>query len=122
MFMQVLFLIGRILLGGYFLYSGYNHFKNLAGMTGYAVMKKVPMARVGVIISGVMLTLGGLAIVLNRFAILGMCLVVLFLIPTTIVMHAFWKETDPNAKMMERIQFTKNVGFIGALLLLVSIG
>ena len=120
--MQVLFLIGRILLGGYFLYSGYNHFKNLAGMTGYAVMKKVPMARVGVIISGAMLTLGGLAIVLNRFAILGMCLVVLFLIPTTIVMHAFWKETDPNAKMMERIQFTKNVGFIGALLLLVSIG
>lgn len=120
--MQILFLIGRLLLGGYFLYSGYSHFKNLASMTGYAAMKKVPMARVGVIVGGIMLTLGGLAIILNRFAILGMCLVVLFLIPTTIVMHAFWKETDPSAKMMERIQFMKNVGFIGALLLLISVG
>lgn len=120
--MQILFLIGRILLGGYFLYSGYNHFKNLAGMTGYAAMKKVPLARVAVIVSGVMLTLGGLAVLLNRFAILGMCLVILFLIPTTIMMHAFWKETEPNAKMMERVQFMKNLGFIGALLLLVSIG
>lgn len=122
MYMQILFLIGRILLGGYFLYSGYNHFKNLTGMTGYAAMKKVPMARVGVIISGIMLTLGGLSILLNRFAILGMCLVVLFLIPTTIVMHAFWKETEPNAKMMERVQFMKNVGLIGSLILLISIG
>ena len=120
--MQILFLIGRILLGGYFIYSGYNHFKNLANMAGYAAMKKVPMARAAVITTGVMLTLGGLSIVLNRFAILGMCLVVLFLIPTTIVMHAFWKETEPNARMMERIQFMKNVGLIGALLLLVSIG
>lgn len=120
--MQVLFLIGRILLGGYFIYSGYGHFKNLAGMAGYAAMKKVPFARAAVIVSGVMLTLGGLAIVLNRFAILGMCLVVLFLIPTTIVMHAFWKETEPNARMMERIQFAKNVGLIGSLILLISIG
>lgn len=122
MYMQILFLIGRILLGGYFLVSGYNHFKNLASMTGYAAMKKVPMARVGVVISGIMLTLGGLSILLNRFAILGMCLVVLFLIPTTIVMHAFWKETEPNAKMMERVQFMKNVGLIGSLILLISIG
>jgi len=119
--MQVLFVIGRILLGGYFVYNGYSHFVNLAEMTGYTTMKKVPMARAAVIIGGVMLTLGGLAIVLNRFAILGMCLVVLFLIPTTIIMHAFWKETDQNARMMERIQFAKNLGLIGSLILLISI-
>lgn len=105
--MFVLFLIGRILLGGYFLYSGYNHFANLAGMTGYTAMKKVPMARTAVIVGGVMLGLGGIAIVVNQFAILGMCLLALFLIPTTIMMHAFWKETDPQVRMMERIQFAK---------------
>ncbi len=120
--MQVLFIIGRILLGGYFLYSGYNHFKGLSSMAGYAKMKGVPAARAGVIISGVMLTLGGAAIVLNRFAILGMCVLVLALIPITIMMHPFWKEKEPNARMMERIQFTKNIAIIGALILLVSIG
>jgi len=37
-------------------------------------------------------------------------------------MHAFWKETEPNARMMERVQFMKNVGLIGSLILLISIG
>lgn len=120
--MQILFLIGRILLGGYFLYSGIGHFKSLAGMTGYAKMKKVPAAKAAVVIGGIMLALGGLSILLNRYAILGMCLLVVFLIPTTLMMHAFWKETDGQARMGEQIQFTKNLALIGALILLVSIG
>jgi uncharacterized membrane protein YphA (DoxX/SURF4 family) len=122
MYMFVLFVIGRILLGGYFVYNAYSHFANIQGLAGYAAMKKVPAAKAAVITGGVMLGLGGLAILSNKFAILGMCLVVLFLIPTTIMMHAFWKEADPQARMMERIQFAKNVGLIGALILLISIG
>ena len=120
--MQVLFLIGRILLGGYFVYNGYNHFKNLNNMTGYAKMKGVPAAKFFVALAGLMFALGGLGVIFNRFAILGMCLIVLALIPITIMMHSFWKETDPNARMMERIQFTKNLGLLGAIILLISIG
>lgn len=120
--MQVVFIIGRILLGGYFLYSGYNHIANLAGMTGYAKMKGLPVAKVAVIVSGIMLALGGIGILANRFTILGMCLVVLFLVPTTFIMHQFWKETDPHVRMAERINFTKNLALVGALLLLISIG
>lgn len=119
--MEIVFIIGRILLGGYFLYSGYNHFANVAGMTGYAKMKGVPAAKVAVIVSGIMLVLGGVAVLANKFAILGMALVVVFLIPTTLLMHRFWKETDPNARMSERINFTKNIALMGALLLLISI-
>ncbi|MBP6904917.1 MAG: DoxX family protein [Candidatus Pacebacteria bacterium] len=120
--MQIVFIIGRILLGGYLLYSGYNHFKNLNGMTGYAKMKGVPLAKAAVIISGIMLALAGIAIVTNKFAILGMCLAVLMLIPTTFMMHKFWKETDMQTRMNENINFTKNLALIGALLLLISIG
>jgi putative oxidoreductase len=39
---NVLFLIGRILFGGYFIYNGYNHLKNLSMMSGYAKTKGVP--------------------------------------------------------------------------------
>ncbi len=120
--MQILFITGRIILGGYFIYSGYNHFKNLASMTGYAVMKKVPSAKAAVIVGGVMMVLGGLAIFLNVYPIIGMMLLVLFLIPTTIVMHQFWKESDPMVRMGERINFTKNLALIGALLLIISLG
>lgn len=120
--MQALFLIGRILLGGYFIYNGYNHFKNLNNMAGYAKMKRVPAAKAAVALSGAMLALGGLAVVINKFAILGMCLLVLALLPITIMMHKFWKESDMQARMGERINFTKNLALIGALLLLISIG
>ena len=85
-------------------------------------MKKVPMASVAVFLGGVMLLLGGLAIIANIFAILGMVLIVLFLIPTTVMMHQFWSEVDPGVKMNERIAFAKNVAIIGALLMMIAIG
>ena len=119
--MTAVFLIGRILFGGYFVFSSYGHFKHYANMKGYAQSKHVPFAGPAVIIGGILLLLGGLSILANRYALLGMCALIVFLIPTTIMMHVFWKETDPNAKMMERIQFMKNLALIGSLLLLVSI-
>lgn len=119
---MTLFIIGRVLFGGFFLYNAYNHFKNHAGLTAYAQMKKIPMARFAVIVGGVMLLLGGLSILVNRFALLGMSLLVVFLVPTTLMMHAFWKETDSQVKMSERVAFAKNVALIGAILMMVAIG
>ncbi len=120
--MQAVFVIGRIILGGYFIYNGYNHFKYLKNMTGYTAMKKVPYPKVAVIVGGIMLLLGGFAILLNVYAILGMILLILFLLPTTLVMHQFWKEADVNVHLIERINFTKNLALIGALMLLIAIG
>jgi putative oxidoreductase len=120
--MQILFLIGRILLGGYFLYNGIGHFKGLTGMVGYSKSKGVPLAKAAVVISGVILTLGGLTIIANRYAILGMVALVVCLVPITFMMHRFWKESDPMVRMGEKINFTKNLALIGALILLVSIG
>ena len=46
--MIYLFVLGRILLGGYFIMSGFNHFKNLGMLTGYAQSKGVPMPKAAV--------------------------------------------------------------------------
>lgn len=119
--MGALFLIGRILLGGYFVYSAFNHFKHLVGYTGYAQSKGVPHPRAAVIATGVMLALGGLSIILGLYIVLGMWLLVLFLIPTTFMMHKFWKVIDPMARQGERINFFKNLALIGALLMLSSL-
>ncbi len=120
-FMSVLFLIGRILLGGYFLYAAFNHFKNLAGYSGYAQMKQVPYPRVAVIFTGIMLALGGLSIILGLYIVLGMWLLVLFLIPTTFMMHRFWAVTDQNMRQGEQINFFKNLALIGALMMLSAL-
>ncbi len=37
------------------------------------------------------------------------------LVPTTVAGHPFWKEEDPKARAMQRTQFMKNLGLLGAL-------
>lgn len=39
------------------------------------------------------------------------------LVPTTVAGHAFWNETEPAAKNQQRLQFFKNLGVLGGLLL-----
>ncbi|WP_210650590.1 DoxX family protein [Nocardioides sp. SYSU D00065] len=39
------------------------------------------------------------------------------LVPTTLAGHAFWEESDPQAKAQQRLQFIKNTSILGGLLL-----
>jgi len=119
--MLFLFLLGRILLGGYFLQNAYNHFKNADGLAGYAQSKGVPMAKASVIVTGVMMLLGGLGILLGVYVEFAVLLLVLFLLGTLIKMHRYWEVTDPAARMGDHINFYKNLALLGALLMLLAI-
>jgi putative oxidoreductase len=118
---SVIFVIGRVLLGGFFVNSGINHFKSIAMMSGYAQMKGVPMPKASVAFSGVLLLLGGLSVLLGVYPTVGVASLALFLIPTTYMMHAFWKVEDPMAKMGETVNFMKNTALLGAALTLLAI-
>ena len=118
---STIFLMGRFLLGGFFLYSGYNHFKGIAMMTGYVQSKGIPMPKIAVALTGLLLLIGGLSILLGMYPTIGAVSLVLFLLPTTLMMHAFWKVEDPMARMGERVNFTKNMALLGAALLMLSI-
>ncbi|KKW12810.1 MAG: hypothetical protein UY50_C0003G0015 [Parcubacteria group bacterium GW2011_GWA2_49_9] len=119
--MNILFLIGRLIFGGYFLMNAGNHFKNIESLTGYAKYKGVPSPRSAVFVGGVLLMLGGLGIVFGIAPEASLALLIIFLVPVSFKMHAFWKETDPTAKMNERIAFMKNIALIGALLMFYAI-
>jgi len=119
--MIYLFLLGRILLGGYFIMSGFNHFKNLGMLTGYAQSKGVPMPKQAVLVTGAMMFLGGLGILLGVYVQLSVLLISLFLIGTLLKMHRYWEVADPMARMGDEINFKKNVALIGALLMLLAI-
>ena len=119
--MMYLFVLGRILLGGYFIMSGLNHFKHLGMLTGYAQSKGVPMPRESVLLTGLMMVLGGLGILLGVYIQLSVFLLAIFLVVTTFQMHRFWKITDQGAKMGEEINFKKNLALLGALLMLLAI-
>lgn len=118
--MDIVVLIGRILFVVLFLGSAYGHLTQTKAMAGYAQSRGVPAAQVATIVSGFMLLLGGLSVLLGIWADLGALLLVAFLVPTAVLMHGFWKETDPQAKQMEQIQFTKDLALGGASLMLFA--
>lgn len=119
--MAYLFILGRVLLGGYFIMSGFNHLKNGKMFTGYAESKGVPMASVAVFLTGLMLLLGGLGVLLGAYIQLSVLLLAVFLFFVTMQMHQFWKITDPMQKMNEQINFMKNMALLGAVLMLLAI-
>jgi putative oxidoreductase len=41
------------------------------------------------------------------------------LVPSTVVAHPFWSESDPDKRADQEVQFVKNVGLLGGLLLAV---
>jgi putative oxidoreductase len=118
--MAIIVLIGRILFVSLFIGGGINHFRNTAAMSGYAQSKGVPFARVGVLGSGAMILVGGLMVLLGAWADLGALLLVVFLLGTAVMMHDFWKQTDPMGKMNDLINFQKNVSLAGAGLALFA--
>ncbi|MEI2779164.1 MAG: DoxX family protein [Tetrasphaera sp.] len=63
-----------------------------------------------------MVAAGGL-LAAGRFPRLASLALATSLVPTTAAGHAFWNETDPSARSRERVQFLKNVGLLGGLLL-----
>jgi uncharacterized membrane protein YphA (DoxX/SURF4 family) len=119
--MDVVLVIGRVLFALLFINSGIAHLTKLEAMTGYAKYKKVPAAKLGVIVSGLMILIGGLYVALGIYADLGALLIALFLIPTSFLMHAFWKETDATSKQNETISFFKNLSMAGAALIIFAL-
>ena len=117
---RLVFIVGRILYGGYFVYAGVRHFKNLEMMTGYAGSRGVPYPKYAVAISGLMIIVGGLGVLFGVYPEYALLLIILFLIPVTLKMHNFWIDTDPNTRMGNKINFEKNTALLGAALMLYA--
>ncbi|TSA48135.1 MAG: DoxX family protein [Actinomycetales bacterium] len=119
--MSAILIIGRILFASLFIVSGYNHFKKIDAMTGYAKYKKLPAAKLGVALSGVAIIVGGLYILLGFYVDLGALMIAIFLILAAFIFHGFWSETDETAKMTESIAFFKDLALAGAALILFAL-
>ncbi len=116
---MAIYILGRVIFGAYFLISGFNHFKNEKMLTGYAKSKGVPSPRLAVLLGGALIMLGGLGFISNMFLQESVIALLVFLVPTTFMMHAFWKVSDPTHRMNDQINFMKNMALIGVLLMML---
>ena len=115
--MDWLYLIGRVLFAMVFIGSGFGHFAQANQMAQYAGSKGVAAAKTMVLVTGSMILLGGFSILLGLYMEIGAWLLVLFLIPTSFLMHNFWQDMDPMQKQIEGAMFMKNIALAGAALI-----
>ena len=119
--MADLFLLGRLIFGGFFLFSGVNHFLSVASMAQYTGAKGVPMPELAVVATGVLLCAGALSILLGLWPHAGAACLILFLAVVTPTMHNFWTVADPAQRMMEMANFMKNTALLGSALMLMGV-
>ncbi len=116
----VLFLVGRVLVGGYYVMNGVNHFTKLEMMTGYAKSKNVPLAKWAVLFSGLLLLLGGVSVLTGVYPQAGVLALVVFFLGVSFKMHNFWAVPEEQ-KMAEKVNFMKNMALLGSALMWLAV-
>ncbi|HTZ94830.1 MAG TPA: DoxX family protein [Terriglobales bacterium] len=119
--MKAPFLIGRMLFGGFFLYSGINHLRNHESMAPHAEAKGVPAPNAAVALSAVPLIVGGTSLLLGVKPKLGAAAILMFLGGVSPVMHDFWRNEDANERMNNMVNFMKNLALAGGALALMGV-
>src|SRR5438132_3766013 len=101
--------------------SGFGKITGYEGTAGYMASKGLPM--VGILLPLTILTElgGGLLLAIGLKARWAALLLFLFLIPTTLIFHAFC-GIDPKEAAMQQIHFLKNVAIMGGMLMVVAFG
>jgi putative oxidoreductase len=117
---RYLCLVGRILFSLIFITAAPRHFT--AEGIHHAADLGVPLARLLVPLSGVVALAGGLSIAIGYHARWGAWLLLGFLVPVTLMMHAYWKVHDPAMVHVQQAMFAKNLSMLGAALLITQFG
>ncbi len=81
----------------------------------------IPMTPILLLLALLMELLGGLSLLLGYKEKLGAWLLLLFLIPTTILMHQFW-FVEGAMREQQLAHFLKNLAIIGGLIVVILQG
>jgi len=117
--MAIVILIGRALYALIFIGSGSaGHLMQTEGTAGYAESRGVPNSQVLTQLSGVLIFVGGLAVILGIWADLAALGLAAYSLIAAIMVHHFWTDGDPMTRRVEMSMFMKNLSMAGGGLLL----
>ncbi|MFQ3235990.1 MAG: putative oxidoreductase [Paraglaciecola sp.] len=115
-------LLGRTLLGMYFILPGIQKIVNFDMMSQYMAQHNVPMISLLLILTILLQLIGGMAIIIGfkgRFAafiLAGLTLII------SIYMHNFWNLPEGGDVAHETQNFVKNMAIMAGLLVLAGRG
>ena len=82
------------------------------------VIDKVPTDTESFVKLNAMAQIGaGVAFALGRFPRLSAMVLAASTVPTTLAGHRFWEKEDPTERAHQKVQFFKNLGLLGGLLI-----
>jgi len=118
---DTLALIGRILIAYLFIPAGIGKIMGFAGTVGYITSVGLPLPEVGAVIA-IIVELGfGIALLLGFKTRLTAIVMAVFTVAAALFFHKYWSAPDAM-KMMQQINFNKNIAIAGGLLALAAFG
>jgi putative oxidoreductase len=116
-------ILGRLLLAAIFLISPLvNLIPNFSATT--TAMQSAGVTAPSILLALAIATLiaGSLAVIAGYQARWGALLLLIFLVPATYYFHAPWKAGNAAEAGQQAIHFLKNIGLMGAMLLIMVVG
>jgi len=118
---DTLALIGRILIAYLFIPAGFGKLMGFAGTVGYIASAGLPLPEVGAVIA-IIVELGfGIAVLLGFKTRFTAFVLAVFTVVAALSFHKYWAAPDAM-KMMQTINFNKNMAIAGGLLALAAFG
>ncbi|AMM26019.1 DoxX family protein [Variovorax sp. PAMC 28711] len=118
---DVLALVGRVLIAYLFIPAGFGKLMGFAGAVGYINSKGLPLPEVGAVIA-ILVELGlGIALLVGFKTRIAAVVLAVFTVATAVIFHNFWAVPEAM-KMMQQINFNKNIAIAGGLLAFVAFG
>lgn len=115
-------LLGRLLMGGYFIIPALGKINDFAGTSAYMAQHNVPLISVLLVVTILIQLLAGAAIIFGfkgkaaAFLLAGLTLVI------SIFMHNSWGMEEGLARSHELQNFFKNMGIMAGLLMITGLG
>ncbi|TPK79790.1 DoxX family protein [Mesorhizobium sp. B2-4-18] len=115
---STLLFLGRLLLGGVFVFAGLRNIQNADFLTGLMAARGVPQARLALWVGIVLQIIAGVLVMVGLWTAIACAVLVLFLIVAP-MFHNFWDHQGPERA--SRINgFVGNVALSGGFLTLIA--
>ena len=114
-------LAGRVMMAALFIPSGFSKLAGFQGTVGYIASKGLPLPQLGAVAAIGVELLVAAALLLGWRTRWAALILVLFTLAAAVLFHDYW-AVPPEQKMMQAINFWKNVAIAGGLLFVAAHG
>lgn len=113
--------IGRLLLGGFFLLAGLDKFGGLEGTAGFIASGGLPLPGLLAPAVAAFEVLAGLALIVGWQARWSAFALAAFTLAASLLFHNYW-AFPAEQQMVQQLMFMKNLAIVGGLLMVAALG